>query len=829
MYRSRLPLVGFRSTMPSKIFHWLFIVVLSLLGLILAGLGGYLAYLGGSWYYITIGAALLVVVVMMVKRNSMASSLYGAMLGATVVWAVYEAGWDLLALLPRLAMWLVLAGWFLLPIYRNSLRDPDTLNLKWWLGFPGGAAVVVLLVSAMQGYEQNGSGTVREISEVTQVKDWRHWGNSVGGTRFAEVDQINTKTVSGLKEVWRFRTGVSDVFKNTPLQVGNHLYVCSADNIVIALDSDSGEEIWRHDPKVDLSVKSQYMRTCRGVGYHEAPSDYKGQCPKRIVIGALDARLVAVDAMTGERCRDFGVDGEVDLTKGMGIKFDYEYSVTAPPLIADDVLVVGGMVSDTQELGLPSGVVRAYDALTGEFAWAWDLGNPDYHGEPKVGETYTMGTPNVWTVMSYDPELDLIYAPTGNPNPDYFGGARRSFDDDYSTSIVAIDAGTGAERWKYQIVHHDVWDLDLPSQPVLVDVDREGERVPAVAVPTKTGDIFLLDRRDGTQVFPMPERPAPQNPELGEYLAETQPVSALPNFHPYRHEKDMWGLTPLDQLACRVEYKMMRYDGMFTPPTVAGPLLTGGTLIAPGNFGGFNWGSVSVDADNGLLIATPMLLAHRLVLFTPEQIAEAGPLARFLLGENHPAVRMDPDAPIPEVREPNPDDPYDHARVRYYGMPQPFMSRLPTGVPCFEPPWSKIAVIDLNTRELLWSRPLGSMKEAGPFGIRSGLPFDVGVAVQGSTLTTRGGLTFMASAMDRTVRAFDVRTGDVKWQAELPGNSQAQPMTYQSAKTGKQHLIVTVPNPSWRYPRDPNTGTYVDSIGADGKGGYVIAYALEDE
>jgi glucose dehydrogenase len=258
---------------------------------------------------------------------------------------------------------------------------------------------------------------------------------------------------------------------------------------------------------------------------------------------------------------------------------------------------------------------------------------------------------------------------------------------------------------------------------------------------------------------------------------------------------------------------------MYTPPT------RDGTLIAPGNFGGFNWGSVSVDADNGLLVAAPMLLAHRLLLVTPERVAEAGPLGAQLLGEEHPAVRMTPDAAPPEV---DPNDPFSYEQVRYYGLPIPFMSRLGTAVPCFEPPWSRIAVIDLNTKELLWSRPVGDMSDAGPFNLRSGLPIDVGTAVRAGTLTTRGGLTFISSTMDAKVRAYNVRTGTEEWQADLPGNGQATPMSYISEKSGRQMLIVTVPNPSWRYPRDPETNEYIDSQNVrDGKGGYVIAYALD--
>jgi quinoprotein glucose dehydrogenase/quinate dehydrogenase (quinone) len=431
--------------------------------------------------------------------------------------------------------------------------------------------------------------------------------------------------------------------------------------------------------------------------------------------------------------------------------------------------------------------------------------------------------------MSYDAELDLIYAPTGNAAPDYWGGVRRPFDDEWSSAIVALNAETGEPQWKFQTVHHDVWDYDLPSQPVLVDVERDGEMVPSVVVPTKMGEIFLLDRRDGTPVFPIENKPVPQSPLFGERLSPTQPFSPLPHFHPYRHEKDTWGLTPIDQLVCRVEYKMMKYEGMYTPPSADGPLLIGGTMLAPGNFGGFNWGSVSVDADNGLLIAAPQMLVHRLNMVTPEQVAKAGPIAQYLLGPDHPAVRMDENAPMPEPREPNVDDPYDHVRIKFYGWPEPFMSKLGTRVPCFEPPWAQIAVIDLNTKELLWKRPLGSMKSAGPFGWRSGLSIDVGVAVRAGTLTTRGGLTFVSSTMDSTVRAYDIRTGEKKWQKALPGHGQSTPMTYYSDTTEKQYLIVTVPNPSWTYPRDPVTNNYTDSKSVrDGKGGYVIAYAIKE-
>ncbi len=801
-----------------KLLHWSYVSFLTLSGLYCLLLGGYLTYLDGSTYYLWTGMALVAAAIGLLKAPPVAAKIFGTLLALTLAWSVYEADLYIFALLPRVAMWSVLGLWML--IFYFSRDEVDEQRPRAWLATPLVATLVVLAIAAVQGYTQNSTGTVMDNPLAEGRGDWRQYGNTDGGTRFAQLVQINLDNVGELQEVWRYRTGVTDDFKMTPLQIGSQLYLCGANNVLMAIDSDSGEEVWRYDPGIESPAEHQYAKTCRGISYHEAPADYTGQCRTRIVTGTVDARILAVDAKTGAPCTDFGEQGSVDLRRGLGEHHPDEYYLTSPPLVADDVLVVGGLVLDSQDLGMPSGVVRAFDALTGDFVWAWDLGRPGEYGEPAEGEIYTPGTPNVWSIMSYDAELDLVYAPLGNAPPDYYGGARRDFDDEWSSAIVALDAATGAPRWKYQTVHHDVWDYDLPAQPVLVDVTVEGKRIPSVAVPTKMGDIFLLDRRDGTPVHPIEEKPAPQNPEADEYLSPTQPASPLPNFHPYRHEKDMWGLTPLDQLVCRVEYRMMRYEGMYTPPTRQG------TLIAPGNFGGFNWGSVSVDADNGLLVAAPMLLAHRLLLVTPEQVAEAGPVAAKLLGDHHPAVQTEAGASLTDTAA-DPNNPYDHRHIRYYGIPFPFMSRLGTQVPCFEPPWARIAVMDLNTRELLWSRPVGSMKESGPFGWRTGLPIEVGVAVRAGTLTTRGGLTFISSTMDSTVRAYDLRTGEIKWSQDLPGNSQSTPMSYRSEKTGKQYVIVTVPNPSWRYPRDPATGTYTDSQSVmDGQGGYVIAYAL---
>lgn len=811
------------AAMIGRIGHWCVLALLGISGIALTVLGAYLAYLGGSLYYLGSGVAVLVICVSLVKGRLLALYVFAGLLLITVFWSWYEAGLDFLALLPRLAFWLVLALWFLTPAYRARLKpaERDQPLQTLLVSIPVMLGVALLALAAGRGYDVTDGELAATQGTEAPTLDWRHYGNTVGGTRFAELEQINTSTVGELREVWRFRTGVEDDFKMTPLNVDGVLYLCGARNVIIALQADSGEEIWRYDPEAVAPADHQYARTCRGLSYHEAPTGYRGDCPSRIVTATVDARLIAVDARSGRRCTAFGEGGEVDLRRGMGAHKPKEYYHTSPPLVAGNKLVVGGLVLDSQNLGLPSGVVRAFDAVSGDFLWAWDVGRPGSSTEPKEGQEYTRGTPNVWSLMSYDPALNLIYAPTGNAAPDYYGGARREFDDAWSSALVALDADSGQPRWRYQTVHHDIWDYDVPAQPVLVDVTIRGQRVPAVAVPTKTGEIFLLDRRSGEPVHPTPERPVPQDPAPGEYLSPTQPASPLPHFHPYLHERDMWGLTPLDQMVCRIEYKRLRYEGLFTPPTRAG------SLQFPANFGGFNWGSVSVDADRGLLVASPMLLANRTLLVTPEQVAEAGARAALLLGEDHPAVWMDSSAPKPKMGEPDPLNPYDHRRIRYYGLTLPFMSRLGTQVPCFEPPWSRLAVIDLNSGTLLWSRPVGSMKNSGPFNLRSGLPFQVGTPIRAGTLTTRGGLIFLSSTMDSTVRAFDLRNGEVRWSADLPGSGQSTPMSYFSPRTGKQYVIVTVPNPSWRYPRDPTTGTYTDSrIQRDGQGGYVIAYAL---
>jgi membrane-bound PQQ-dependent dehydrogenase (glucose/quinate/shikimate family) len=784
-----------------------FATFLGLVGAYLLWYGGQLLMLGGSFAYALSGIALLATTFFLIMRKPLGALIYAGIVVLWVVLSILEAGVDFLALLPRLAAWLVVGLWFLTPWHRAAMgKTPETpINAGGlWVGLATAAGAVLLVVGAVQGYPVV-EGTKNEVAAGPAVTDWRNYGGVPEGQRFAQITQINAENVGGLKEAWRQRTGVGYDFKQTPQMANGLVYICTAGNTLLAYDSDTGEKRWEYDTKTEvpggLDRASTFARTCRGVGYHEAPADYTGECAKRIITGTVDARLIAVDALTGRLCPSFGFDGSVNLVSGLGRSPLGNFMVTSTPLIAGDKIVVGGWVTDNQQIGNPSGVLRAYDAITGAFAWAWDMGNPGYNGLPDEGGEYTRGTPNVWSNTSYDPQLNLVYAPTGNSSPDYFDGDLRSKEaEENASSIVAIDAATGQRRWVYQTVHRDIWDYDVPSQPVLVNIRKngEGELIPAVAGPTKRGEIFLLDRRTGVPIYDTPEVAVPQGPAKGEVVTATQPFSSLPHFRDDRIEQDMWGLTPLDQLHCRLEFKKMRYEGLFTPPMEGGggyglaEDTWGGTFQYPGNAGGFNWGSVAVDADNGLLIGAPMLMGNRIVLRSlearaadakrtadrrAEQAAKKGTPAGAPAGGGPAAGARPGGGPVAPGARGAPgaagSQVFDQNRVLYRGDTAPFMStwRLPlpffnasTDLPCFEPPFSQIGVIDLNTNKLLWKRAIGSLKESGPFGIPLGLSAQVGTPVQAGVMATRGGLIFDGGAMDSTFRAFDLRTGEVKWE-----------------------------------------------------------------
>ena len=772
----------------------LFPIVLGLIAAPLTLGGLQLVFLGGSFYYLLAGLVLFASAIRLWKSDPMGSLVYAGFLIATIAWALMESGSNLWALLPRILPWAVIGIWFLTPWHRNALYqgNPPSLFASSVSRYSVPLVAVIFLYVLVDGlgYEVTPLSERSGINTVNSRGDWPSYGNTLGGSRYSPIDQINRENVSELEVAWAYRTGAGGAFKATPLQVGELLYVCTGGNKVIALNADSGELAWQFDPLIDpqhLEFARYFTTGCRGVSYYEAPAEYDGECKQRILTATTDARLMAVDALTGARCSQFGEQGEINLTIGMGndpLIFNFQ---TSPPGIVRGNAVVGGWVFDNRSVGEPSGVVRAFNAISGEFSWAWDMGRPGINTEPLRGEVYTRGTPNVWSLFSVDEELGLIYAPTGNETPDYFGGQRLESSEQYASSIVAIDGENGSVRWSYQTVHHDLWDYDVPSQPVLIDIPGDnGEKVPAVLVPTKRAEVFVLNRVTGEPIFEIEERPVPQDGGVPEdYVAATQPFTVdMPNFRPDFTEASMWGVTPLDQLWCRIEYKKMRYEGHFTVPGAD-------TILQfPGNAGGHNWGSVSVDQVNNIMVVNPMLVSNQLTLTPREELPEG-------------------------VQGNQLGTPYSHNTVR-------FMS--PLGVPCNQPPYGVLAAIDLETRQLLWERPIGSAKDSGPWGISSMLPITVGTPQSGGTVTTAGGLIFSAGTFDNTIRATNISDGKELWSSPLPFTAHATPMSYLSP-AGEQTIVITVPV----FNSTSGTGFRIlPADQEDPEGGYIIAYRLPD-
>ena len=454
---------------------------------------------------------------------------------------------------------------------------------------------------------QSGSGPHPGEPFSEGVSEWPHYGRTPGGLRFSPLTQITPENVGALEVAWIYHIGQAPkvegislpALEATPIVAEGRMFLCSSVNRVVALDPETGEELWSHDPEINL--EGQALLNCRGVTHYrdpDAPAD--AACAARIFMGTQDARLLALDAATGRPCAGFGVAGAVDLASGRGEFKPGEYGVSSPPVIVGRNLIIGGRVGDNIRLDIPAGLIRAFDVDTGALAWAW---NPVPPGRPEKvpvddGELYVSGTTNSWTVMSSDSERGLVFVPTGNTSPDFYGGLRDGLDY-YSSSVVALDAATGRVVWRFQTVHHDIWDYDVPAQPVLFDLPTPAGVVPALAQPTKQGHLFVLNRVTGEPLFPVEERAVPQSGVDGETPAPTQPfpVDAAFVMRPGTlTEDDMWGFTPWDRGKCREKFRQLRYEGVFTPPSVEG------TLMLPSFMGAMNWGSAAIDPGRNVLV-----------------------------------------------------------------------------------------------------------------------------------------------------------------------------------------------------------------------------------
>ncbi len=770
-------------------------IVIGICGVLLLYLGYVLMVAGGSPYYVISGLTLTACSVLLYKGNPRGASLYGIFLIVTYLWSVFEVGFDAWALMPRVAMFSVLGLLFLLPkVRRGLLQDqPATLFSKQESRIATGA----LTVFAITVYISNASYDVGIPSAAgtgivnNENGEWNHYGATKKGTRFAATDQINLENVDQLERAWEIRTGVPGAFKGTPIQVGDGLYLCTGQNIILSLDPDTGAERWRFDPEID-TPQLGFWDTCRGVTYYEAPNFRSlGECEERIFTATTDARLIAVNKNTGQRCGDFGNNGEISLLPGMGDVKPGFYFVTSPPTITNDVLVLGGWVFDNVETEEPSGVVRGFDPISGDLVWAWDMGREDRPGLPPEGDTYTRGTPNVWSLTSADEELGLIYLPTGNATPDYYGGHRSEAMEEYSSSIVALDARTGRVRWHFQTTHHDIFDYDVPSQPSLVDIPINGEVRKAVIVPTKRAEVFVFDRETGEPLTEIAEIPVPQTDLPDETSSPTQPFSVgMPSFaRGYIREADMWGITPFDHALCRIQYQNLRYEGPLTPPS------TGGSLLYPGVGGGMNWGSVAIDEVNHLMVVNVMHNPNIVRLYPQDELTGE---EQFGIGGTQSGT------------------PY--AAYSFF-----FLSSIFT--PCWSPPYGEMAVVDLASQEVLWQRGLGTAKDQGPLGIPSGLPLPMGMFYNAGSMVTGGGLIFNGGVADSTMRAINVYNGEEVWSEALPGSSGATPMSYISPISGKQYVIVTVPGSGGGLQLESAINSLDE---AEVAGGYIIAYALPD-
>jgi quinoprotein glucose dehydrogenase len=780
----------------SRVLSWIFGGFLALIGALLVYGGVKLVLLDGSAYYGLAGVACLLSGVLIIKGSPRGLALYAAFILATIAWSLWEAGFAFWQLLPRLAGPALLALVMALPFVRNRLAPGATGFAACGGALSGGLAVLLLGASWVASQPDLPTHDLPADLASSTVQpgaadEWTSYGRTTAGTRYSPNDQITPQNVSGLASAWSYETGItaakrpdiksSITFMSTPLLADGRLYICAPDSEVIALDPDSGKQIWRFNPGADIG--DAQMLNCRGVSFHRDAAA-NGACAARIISTAIDGRLFALDAATGRLCPGFGAGGYVSLKDRMGEVSPLANYVSSPPVIIGDTAVVGGYVRDNWKTGEPSGAIRAFDVRSGKLQWVWDSGRPEDAGPMKPDEPLTRGSPNAWTVLSADPALGLVYVPMGNATPDHVGMHRTAVESKYSSSIVALEAATGKVRWHFQTTHHDLWDYDIPAQPVLFDLPMgKGSSAPAVAAVTKRGEIFILDRRNGKPLTQVVEKPAPRGTIPGEKYAPTQPYSVgFPSFNPARlTEATMWGTTPIDQMFCRIQFRSNRYDGDFTPPT------TGGSIQYPGLFGVLNWGSVSIDEQRGVMMVNSSAIAQLIRLYPRTQQGKAGAAA----ANSHMAGML--------AQEGTP-----YALTTF-----PMLSML--GIPCHGPPWGHLTAIDLKTRRILWQRPLGTGEDSSVMGFKPGIKVP-GIFNIGGSVATRSGVVFIAGTLDNYLRAFDVRSGKELWKGRLPAGGQATPMTYTSPKTGRQYVVIAAGGHGF-------LGTT--------PGDYVVAFALD--
>lgn len=611
--------------------------------------------------------------------------------------------------------------------------------------------VFLILSCRTQTTKSTNQSINKSTDQPTNYTDWYAYGGDAGGSRYAPLNQINRSNVNKLQLLWTYRTGELGqnskikeklTFEATPIFFEGTLFLSTAYGKVIALNPATGVEKWTYDPKIARNRSFSELAS-RGVSvWMDAKVDASTVCSRRIFIGTIDARLIALDAETGQPCPDFGKNGQINLQAGLNIKSKGDYQITSPPAIVNDLVVVGSSIGDNWHSDTGTGAVRAFDVRTGKQKWNWSplVNTSEFKGP--------VGAANAWSIISADPARDMLFVPTTSPSPDFYGGFRPG-DNRYANSIVALKASTGKVMWHFQTVHHDLWDYDIAAQPSLVELKRDDKTIPAVVQTTKTGNIFVLHRETGEPIFPIEERSVPQSDIPGEQTSPTQPFSTLPSLMPHEPitKDNVWGRTEEERKANRemlVNYKSL---GIYTPPSLEG------TLMYPGNGSGTNWGGMAFDPNRQLMVANTSRLITLVQLIPREEEAAARKTdGGYEVGSQRKA-------------------PYAMKR-------KTFLSK--EGVPLNAPPWGTLAAVDLSKGILKWEIPLGESKS----GIK-------GVPNSGGPMVTAGDLIFIGATIDQKFRAFDIDTGKVLWSTDLPLCAIATPMTYQ-LENDKQYVVISV-------------------------------------
>lgn len=655
------------------------------------------------------------------------------------------------------------------------------------ISFLGGSAVWVVLGLSNDLIIEGDAKIVRAVPPGYSTQ-WSAYGGDKFGTRFSAAEQITIDNVTNLQPAWQFQTGAfkgreavkgQSAFETTPILVEDSLVFCTQFQEVISLDPATGAENWRYDPQVPIDVQPGNQYTCRGVSYWQDHTvNTETLCASRLFVGTVDSRLISLDAKTGKLCTDFGVAGEVKVKPSETLRWPGEYQITSAPAIIGDIVITGSAISDSLRTKAPFGTVHAYNVRTGELKWRFNPipQNPDDPASKSwaADSAKQTGHANVWSTISVDEERGLVFLPTSSPSPDYYGGNRVG-DNRYANSVVALNGETGDVVWHFQTVHHDLWDYDVPAQPGLYEVFRDGEVHDVVAQVTKTGMVFVLDRDTGKPFLPIEERAVPQGGVVGEVLSPTQPfpINTPPLVNHRLDPDDAFGITIWDKWACSDKIEALRGEGLYTPPSL------GGTLTYPFPGGGANWGSAAFDPARNLLVVNMNNVAS---------------FARL--------NKRSGDEPVFGALQ----DGAEFAPME--GAPYTLTRGLltsPLGLPCSPPPWGVMVAVDLSTGEIVWRQKIGTTEDIAP----GGLALKLGTPNIGGPAITQGGLIFHSGTLDYYLRAYDINTGHELWKDRLPAGGQATPMTY--VYKGRQYVVIAAGGHSF-------TGTK--------PGDYVIAYAL---